>query len=424
MPSEFGQFTYVPDENGAPEPLDIAGSGRFDFYRVRIFGRLHFLKRLKPEYLADLQSRDALLKEFRTGYLLDHPGIVRYLRYDDTGIYEEYVDGKTIRTLIDGQDPSVKSAKELPRLARELLEALAHLHANGVLHLDLKPENVMLTRVGSNIKIIDLGCCVSSACDATPGYTKENMAPEQAVGGATDASTDLYLAGRIIRELALAAGCERKWRKYLGKLANPDPRRRFHSAEEAIKALPRKGKRKWMVAAAATVGVICAGILAGAASYFFLADRGEGIAAGQGGGVKTDTLVRVVREVAQEKNPNPASAPGAGGAKVAAPTVSAPAVPRQSSEERIRKQLKNHIFDYYRRNVKPVCELPPESFQDKGTTHTETMHAAMYKAIDDAEAYAARLKRENPAQADIVDAQLYSVIDEAQRMTLNWYKWK
>ncbi len=82
------------------------------------------------------------------------------------------------------------------------------MHTQGVLHLDLKPENVMITRVGNAVKVIDFGCAYCSADDSTSGFTLEYRAPEQE-NGTTNAYTDIYLIGRIMEELTAHADCRR-----------------------------------------------------------------------------------------------------------------------------------------------------------------------------------------------------------------------
>lgn len=415
MSSEFGQYDYIHEDKGELEQLDISGSGRFEFYRVRIFGRLHFVKRLKSNYLADLQSRDALLKEFRVGYILDHPGIVRYLRYEDTAIYEEYVDGHTLQQHIDSGDHSLKSARDLTRICRELLEAIGHMHSHGVLHLDLKPDNIMLTRVGNHVKIIDLGCCISPSCNATPGFTRENMAPEQGTGEWLVASTDIYLVGKIMESLSAAAGCPRRWRKFISKATAAEISDRFRSTDEAIDAIPKEKSHtglKTAVAALCMLAVIAAA--AGAGWHMSESEK----AVSETAPVPKDTVIKIIKEIVPDSG-RMAHDQSYGNMTVNQ-TVSAPVPP----EEKFRKQLKKHIFDFYRRNVKPVCKRPTSEFQSEGKFHEEEIQKAMRIAIDDAKAYGNKLMKQNPGHEDDIEAELYSVINEAQTMCSAWLPWQ
>lgn len=247
-------FSPRPAANGEGARVPVAGisSGRYLFFKERIHGRLHFVKTPLPELSADLRCREALAKEFELGYQLDHPGIVRYLRYDGVSVFEEYVDGLTLRAMIDQDDERLRSPRFVYHTCRAIFEALAYLHSHDILHLDLKPENVMITRVGSAVKIIDLDCARSAGRDATPGFTPGVEAPEQRAGGELGPYTDIYLAGGIAALLARHAGCSRRWARFVARATAPEPARRFASAAEALAAMPspRRGWPRLLLGAA------------------------------------------------------------------------------------------------------------------------------------------------------------------------------
>lgn len=96
---ESSQFTEALPHFDAMEPLDTHGA-TCDAYRVKLYGKLHFLKRLKPEFADDIRYHEALRKEFETGYRLEHPNLVRYISMSGDGILMEYVDGETLSRLL------------------------------------------------------------------------------------------------------------------------------------------------------------------------------------------------------------------------------------------------------------------------------------------------------------------------------------
>ncbi len=159
--------------------------GRYRFFKVRRYGKLHFLKCVADEYRGDLQTVEALRKEFELGYTLDHPGIARYLSYENGEVYEEFIDGLTIRQMMKRFDVRLLDESFLSQMCRQLLDTLAYIHRNDVLHLDIKPENVMVTNIGNHVKLIDFGCARSGAFDTTEGGTRAYMAPEQRAGQPT-----------------------------------------------------------------------------------------------------------------------------------------------------------------------------------------------------------------------------------------------
>ena len=74
---DSSQFSANQPRFEAIEQMDTQGA-TCDTFRVKLYGKLHFLKRLKSEYAGDIRYQEALLKEFETGYRLEHPNLVRY----------------------------------------------------------------------------------------------------------------------------------------------------------------------------------------------------------------------------------------------------------------------------------------------------------------------------------------------------------
>lgn len=225
MPAEEAPFR---------QPIGRRIDGRYVFFKVRRFGKLQFEKRIADEFFGDLKAREALRKEFELGFGLEHQGIVRYLDCDGDAIYEEFVDGLTLREMLLSGDRRLADAEFLRKTCRQLLDALDYLHKKGIVHLDIKPENVMITTIGNRVKIIDLGAARSSEFDRTEGFTPDYMAPEQA-RGVTGIATDIYLVGRLMAE---PAGGNPAWQPFIAKATAANPALRFKDCREAIKAIP------------------------------------------------------------------------------------------------------------------------------------------------------------------------------------------
>jgi len=197
---DSSQFSDNQPRFEAIEQMETQG-GTCDTFRVKIYGKLHFLKRLKAEYAGDIRYQEALRKEFETGYRLEHPNLVRYLLLDKDGILMEYVDGETLSQRLEKNPDYFKQRKNSDKLVRQLLDVLGCLHSHQVLHLDLKPDNILLTHINDDVKLIDLGFCYTDTFADTQGHTNAFAAPEQKTGGVVDVRSDIYAYGKILELL-------------------------------------------------------------------------------------------------------------------------------------------------------------------------------------------------------------------------------
>ncbi len=234
---DTSQFnTHQPPFEGL-QAMTISGA-TCDTFRVKLYGKLHFLKRLKPQFLGDIRYVEAQRKEFETGYRLEHPNIVRYISLSPEGILMEYVDGETLTDRLHAHPDYFRSRQNVDKFLRQLLDAVGYLHAHQVLHLDLKPDNIMLTRIGNDVKLIDLGCCCTDTFDDTQGHTPAFAAPEQLADGRVDERTDIYALGKIISQLPLRP----IYNKVEARCTAENPANRYQSVEDLAKAVGSRRK--------------------------------------------------------------------------------------------------------------------------------------------------------------------------------------
>ena len=214
------------------EPLFTNGS-TCDCYRVKRYGKLHFLKRLKSEFRTNPRYVAALQKEFETGYLLEHPHLVRYLSLHDDYLMTEYIDGETLGRFVDSHPDYFRNYKNALGFLSQLLDVVDYLHQHQIVHLDLKPDNILITRVGYQVKLTDLGYCYTDTHADTMGRTDKYAAPEQINGESVDARTDIYAIGRILQTLPIPS--------ILNKVAirciKPSPQDRYKSVSEMVRKL-------------------------------------------------------------------------------------------------------------------------------------------------------------------------------------------
>ncbi|MEU3462450.1 ABC transporter substrate-binding protein [Streptomyces sp. NPDC006733] len=200
---------------GRYEIRELLGSGGMArvhlAYDTRL-GRTVAVKTLLPELARDAEARRRFAREARAAAGLNHPGIVTVHDQDEVRTDEdivpylvmEYVDGSTLADLARSQVRL--DIERSVRITCDILDALAHAHARGLVHRDVKPSNVLITSTGG-IKVADFGIARvvhsltritgTGSALGTPGY----MSPEQIEDREVDARSDLYAVGCMLTEL-------------------------------------------------------------------------------------------------------------------------------------------------------------------------------------------------------------------------------
>jgi len=178
-------------------------------------------------------------REARVAAGLSHPNLIGVWDYAESGerpyLVMEYVPGDNVAQRI-----SQGHAIDCERLARELLGALAHIHAAGIVHRDVKPQNVLIAPDGA-AKLIDFGIALPADATALTHTgqllgTARFIAPEVMSGAPATRRSDLYSSGVVLRD-CLGADPSRRLRALVGRLTSTDPRDRPASAEAAFAAL-------------------------------------------------------------------------------------------------------------------------------------------------------------------------------------------
>lgn len=229
-------FTTVKQDYFDTQQQLLVGS-TCECYLVRLHGKLHFLKRLKSDLRTNPLYAASLQKEFETGYQLDHPHLVRYVARTDDGLLMDYIDGETLDQFVKHHPDYFRNRHHADRFLQQLLSVVGYLHNHQVVHLDLKPSNVMISRVGNDVKLIDLGFCYTDSYNDTMGRTDKYAAPEQKDGtNRVDARTDIYAIGCILQALP----CAPLYKKVIRRCTAIYPANRYQSIEELEAALGRK----------------------------------------------------------------------------------------------------------------------------------------------------------------------------------------
>ncbi len=196
--------------DGRYEIMEVIGVGGMAVvYKAfdNIDHRIVAVKILKSEYLANEEFKRRFRNESKAVAVLSHPNIVKVLdvSFGDAIQYivMEYVEGITLKNYITQQ--GVVDQREALYFITQILRALKHAHDKGIVHRDIKPQNILLISDGT-IKVTDFGIARISE-NATRTMTDgaigsvHYISPEQAKGSLTDLRTDLYATGVILYEM-------------------------------------------------------------------------------------------------------------------------------------------------------------------------------------------------------------------------------
>jgi eukaryotic-like serine/threonine-protein kinase len=199
--------TVLDDRYDVVRPLGSGGMGEVFLARDRVLGRDVALKVLRKQFAGDEEFAERFKREAMSAASLSHPNIVQV--YDrgeteegDSYIAMEYVPGGTLKERISGDGPL--GAADAASLGAQVAEALGAAHDRGMVHRDIKPQNVLLTASGG-AKVADFGIARagSSATISRTGSvmgTAGYMSPEQALGKPATPKSDLYSLGVVLYE--------------------------------------------------------------------------------------------------------------------------------------------------------------------------------------------------------------------------------
>ncbi len=207
--------------------LGTGGMGIVYLARDTKLQRLVALKLLKPELVSDPNRKSRFLREARAAAALTHPAIAQVYDIDEvdgtTFIAMEYIDGRTISRLIRDGELDLIGAVEI---AYQVAEGLAKAHDSGIIHRDIKSDNIMVTKDG-HAKLLDFGLAklleadsdmdtaTADPADLTRTRTQDRtqtmpgavmgtityMSPEQARGQALSPASDIFSFGIVLYEM-------------------------------------------------------------------------------------------------------------------------------------------------------------------------------------------------------------------------------
>ena len=248
--------------------LDSSGAMSDIYSAIHLGRRRVIIKRIKQQYRNSQQYIELFYKEFENAFSLEHNNIVHvYGKGEDAEgpyYYMEYIDGRTLTYVINEEHR--QDINFVRRVLVEILDALSYVHKKQIFHRDLKPDNIMLTYKGDNVKIIDFGLATA---DDLPDNLKRAGTPKYAApelnnkAYSADQRADIYSLGMIMLEWLAGAPDRRKLmginntllRDIADKSTMMYPESRYTSCDEILSLLrvndaqqPKASVPDWLAA--------------------------------------------------------------------------------------------------------------------------------------------------------------------------------
>ena len=223
------------------ELIHSSKNGYSELHKAKRYGKWYVLKRLTDKEKDNPRYQSLLEKEFDIAIQLSHQNVVQTVTFEDIPqlglcIVQEFIDGMTWNDFFAQNNIS---KKETFRIIGELCDALAYIHNKQIVHRDIKPNNILITRDGHHVKLIDFGLADKDDFDILkePAGTAAFASPEQQKRNKIDNRSDIYALGKIIQDVSYQS---LKIRKIIKKCLEENPEKRFRSALDVKKKLNSK----------------------------------------------------------------------------------------------------------------------------------------------------------------------------------------
>ena len=188
---------------------------------------------------------DLLKREYEIALRLQHPFIASAIGWEETtpvgpAIVIEYIRGRSLAKYLQ-EKPSLEARK---RVFSQLLEAVGAIHRQSIIHNDLKPENILITETDNDVKLIDFGFADGDAyiLEKGLGGTRQYASPELLTHQETDARSDIYSIGCLLRDLFPGRYC-----LISRKCCQSNPDKRFRNIDELKGAWGHHQQLLWIV---------------------------------------------------------------------------------------------------------------------------------------------------------------------------------
>lgn len=211
-------------------------------------GRLYLAEKAGKRFVlktADgVRGLELLKREYEMALRLQHPFIASAIGWEEStpvgpAIVMEYIRGRSLSAFLQ-EKPSLQARR---RVFAQLLEAVGAIHRQSIIHNDIKPENILITEADNDVKLIDFGFADADAhiLERSLGGTRQYASPELLAQRETDARSDIYSIGRLMRELFLGRYC-----LISRKCCQSNPDKRYRNIDALKDAWAHRRRPLWI----------------------------------------------------------------------------------------------------------------------------------------------------------------------------------
>lgn len=256
MNGSSGMFRPMNESSGINTgysmPEVLATTSLAVLYRVRKAGKYFIIKTPKDN---GGQAYAMLKREYELSIGRQHPNVVNVFTFEEStvvgpGIVMEYVDGRTLTAFL-AENPSLAMRR---RVFEQLLQAVAYIHRSGIVHNDIKPENILVTRADNDVRLIDFGLADDDAhylartLGCTPAYASPELLMQEKD---IDARSDIYSLGMVMKELFGG-----RYSRMAGRCLCAQREKRYANAEQLLTAFRHRNRPLRILAVCLSVSVL------------------------------------------------------------------------------------------------------------------------------------------------------------------------